>query len=241
MFQERKIIFYSPYADGILSPVPVKKIVPEWFKKMPSVFNNISTERTVKKCMPFLDTLTSGYAILNPVDIFFWKSNDGSEIHWKINSSFPNHTVKTNIGISTHQQEQISKGMVKEDEEPVPFKFMNPWIIKTPRNYSCLFTNPFNNSSDRKIRILDGIVDTDVYDIHVNFPFFLKKIEKEKEYILKRGEPIALVFPYLRDNWKMIIDKTETNETDFYIKMMKSFFGIFDNYKNKFWARKNYD
>jgi len=240
MFQDKQIIFYSPYADGLLSPVPIKKIVPDWFKKMPSVFNNSNTDRTVKKCVPFLDTLTSGYAILNTVDIFFKKINDGSEIKWQINSSYPTDG-KINVGIQTHANFQISKDMVREDEDPLPFKFLNPWIIKTPKNYSCLFTNPFNYSSNRRIRIVDGIVDTDEYDIHVNFPFFLKKLENDEEYVLKRGEPVALVFPFLRDSWKMIIDKTEKNERDWFLIFMKKFSNIFDNYKNNFWSKKNYD
>lgn len=240
MFQDRKITFYSPYADGLLSPVPIKKIVPEWFKKMPGTFNNSNKERTVKKCVPFLDTLTCGYAVLNPIDIFFKKAKDGSTIEWKINDSFP-LDGKINIGIQTHANFQISKEMVREDEDPVPFKLLNPWMIKTQKNYSCLFTNPFNYTSDRRIRILDGIVDTDKYDMNINFPFFLKKLESEEEYILKKGEPIALIFPFLRDNWKMVIDKTLKNERDWYLMFMKKFSTIFDNYKNNFWSKKNYD
>tara|TARA_R100001510_G_scaffold8388_1_gene6450 strand:- start:1370 stop:2092 length:723 start_codon:yes stop_codon:yes gene_type:complete len=240
MFQTRKIVFSSSYADALLAPVPIKKIVPSWFKEMPGTLEDL-TSRTVKKCVPFLDTLTSGYAILNSIDIHFKKSKDGNEIKWASNESFP-FDSKINVGLQAHGNHQISKSMIRDDEDSISFKYLNPWKIETPKNYSCLFTNPFNYSNERKIRILDGIVDTDSYkEIFINFPFFIKKLNNDEEYVLKRGEPIALVFPFMRDDWKMKINKNYLSEKELNLTFMKYFSNIFDNYRSNFWKRKKYD
>ena len=40
-------------------PIPIKLNIPEWFKKLSHTVGN----ETVKGCMPFLDSLTSGYLL----------------------------------------------------------------------------------------------------------------------------------------------------------------------------------
>jgi len=45
-------------------PTPIKLNIPEWFKKLEHNLLN----KTVKGCMPFLDTLTSGYLLKMPQD-----------------------------------------------------------------------------------------------------------------------------------------------------------------------------
>ena len=240
MFQTKQIIFHSPFADGLPTPVPTKKCIPDWYKKMPNFHDNLVTNLTVKKCMPFLDTLTSGYYILNPVDILFKKNGD--EIYWEIPKGIGETHRLLNVGIESHNAKQTSKEMVREDEEPIPFKLLNPWMIKTPKNYSCLITNPFNNTFNSNIRILDGIVDTDTYNrIFINLPFFLKKLKNNEQYILKKDTPVALIFPFLRDNWKLKIDKKEKKQRDNIAYVTKAFSNLLDNYKNKFWNKKKYD
>jgi hypothetical protein len=233
----KRIEFISSFKKELLHPVPIKKLVPDWYKQMKNYHNNSVMTPTIKKCVPFLDSLTSGYAILNVVDIVFKKINDGKELTYQINDNFP--CKELNVGVQNHYAHQISSEMLRDNEEDFPIKLLNPWIIKTPKNYSCLFTNPFNHSHERKIRILDAIVDTDSFEVEINFPCFLKKIPNEQEYIFKKGEIIALVFPFLRNDWKMeVTDKIDKNPLDKYIK---SFSRSFDNYKSVFWKKKKYD
>ena len=47
-------------------PIPSKINIPEWFKKL----EHNNANRTVKGCMPFLDSLTAGYILKMPVDYF---------------------------------------------------------------------------------------------------------------------------------------------------------------------------
>ena len=50
-------------------PTPIKLNIPEWYKNLEHVFLN----QTIKGCMPFLDTLTSGYLFKIPQDLLKYK------------------------------------------------------------------------------------------------------------------------------------------------------------------------
>jgi hypothetical protein len=63
-----KVIEFSAHEDYFSQkedyPTPIKLNIPEWYKSLEhSIFN-----KTVKGCMPFLDTLTSGYLLKMPQD-----------------------------------------------------------------------------------------------------------------------------------------------------------------------------
>jgi len=45
-------------------PIPSKLNIPDWYKKLEHTLLN----KTIKGCMPFLDTLTSGYLLKMPQD-----------------------------------------------------------------------------------------------------------------------------------------------------------------------------
>ena len=51
-------------------PQPIKLNIPKWFKKINHDVENF----TIKGCMPFLDTLTTGYLLRLPQD-FYLKHN----------------------------------------------------------------------------------------------------------------------------------------------------------------------
>lgn len=241
MFQ--KIIKFSSVNPDLFEekPKPSKKCVPDWYKDLPNYSEKINNFQspTIKKCVPVLDSLTIGYIIPNPIETVFWEEED--TINWSFNSSFEYDFKSINVGISTHNVNQIHKSFVRETEYIQPFKWMNPWFIQTPKGYSCIFTNPLNRQDD-SIRIIDGVVDTDDYPLHVNFPFFLKRLKKNECFVMKKGYPIALVFPFLRDDWKMKIDKINKKGTEEQNnKHFKLFTSIKDNYKNMYWRKKQYD
>ena len=248
-----KIEFISKYADWLLKPVPIKKVMPEWYKNLEVFTNNDMRMPTVRKCVPVLDAVSSGYAILAPTDLSFTKEinetfEDGSFNYNIIGSTGresviqrPN-PVDLNYEVQGHPTAQIDPNMFYFDEIPVAMKLLNPWIVKTPPGYSCIFTPPFNTER-QDIRIITGIVDTDKFFNHVNFPFALRDWNHEKEQIkiIKKGTPIALVFPYKRDNWKMEIK----HEPKLYEKHMNKwgwdyFSNFIDLYKNKIWTKKKY-
>jgi hypothetical protein len=77
MLNKKTIKFYAA-AEDIYQieqpPMPAKLAIPDWFKKIPSEdpsmkWGDPRDAATVKKCMPFLDSLTAGYMVVTPQDI----------------------------------------------------------------------------------------------------------------------------------------------------------------------------
>ena len=53
-----KIKFISKYADWLLHPVPVKKVIPDWYKKLQIFVDNDMHKPTIRKCVPVLDAVS---------------------------------------------------------------------------------------------------------------------------------------------------------------------------------------
>jgi len=63
----KKIEFFAPkeiIRDKHLHPTPIKFNLPDWFKKL----EHKTGHRTVKGCVPFLETLITGYLLKVPVE-----------------------------------------------------------------------------------------------------------------------------------------------------------------------------
>ena len=62
------------------------------------------------------------------------------------------------------------------------------------------------------------------------------------ELVIPGGTPIAHVFPFKRDNWKMTIGKNpkhKTTETRYW-RHIKFLTNAVHNYRNKVWHKKDY-
>ena len=174
---QEKIIEFSAHKDYLKYkeeyPKLIKSSVPEWFKKLEHTIDG----KTVKGCVPFLQTLISGYLLTLPQD-FHLKHNivgnesisttlDAStEIDYGFNLNIKNRPEQ-------HTGDQIKDSPhLKKNNSLFVNKFLNPWTIKTPVGYSCLFVPPLNNV-DERFSIIPAIVDTDTFKLPVNFPFIV--------------------------------------------------------------------
>jgi hypothetical protein len=206
------------------APKPAMRFIPEWYKKMESYFPKEKTPDslpTIKKCIPVLDAITAGYIIVSPCDIYV-SFKDGEPNY---NSAIPNL-------IQHHPRKQGYKHPnVNDFNFP---KWINPWAIKTPKGYSCLFIPPMHNPNPW-FSILEGIVDTDTYSSSVNFPFVLKN--PTDEFLIPAGTPIAQVIPFKRDEWKSEFSDNQKIPSKINTYLASHFF---DRYKHLFWNRKSY-
>ena len=175
-------------------PKKTSSILPEWYKRQPKfmsdkmeVADNGNPNHTIKACMPIFDMLTAGYTITLPADIYF----DGNgNIRWS--------TDLLNA-IESHGKVQFSEMNAPDGYiQDVAFKFIQPWIIKTPPGYSTMFIHP-TYQQDLPFYTLPAIVDTDKHPIMINFPFFLKE---GFSGVIPYGTPIVQVIPFKRDDWK---------------------------------------
>ena len=239
----KEIIFSSPISDYIEKPTPSLLKIPKSYKNMANAFekeNSVFTP-TVKKCIPFLDAMTIGYVITSPMEYLFkiTEEIDGNDKH--INFQLFHGDVpedfKKIVGHDHHDSQQVSKELRSNYRtvDAVP-KFMNPWHIKTPPGYSCIFTTPFNRNLPFKI--VDGVVDTDIYTMRIHFPYYWTQDISKRETILPKGTPIALVIPFKRDSWKMKIEKCDFEEEEEAVLSYSQY--IIDKYKRLFWKKKSY-
>jgi hypothetical protein len=58
----------APEDFGVIAPpVAAKTVMPDWFRKLPPVdktrIGTGDTGQTVKRCMPFLDAMTTGFIL----------------------------------------------------------------------------------------------------------------------------------------------------------------------------------
>jgi len=235
----------SIVAIDYIQPVPIKRNVPEWYKKL-----SMQGPLNIKHCMPFLDTLTSGYLIKSPIDYEYrhnvWDEKDQEyKTYWEYSGSIYNQELieserlNLNNGTEVHGCHQIAGSPMLEKNRFLPVhKIMNPWIIKTPPGYSCLFLPPMNNV-DERFSIIPGIVDTDTFRREVNFPFIINCPKGEfVESVIKVGTPLAQVFPFKRDSWKMKISKR--SESKYKSVIVEQMIHQFQHYKNKIWNKKQW-
>lgn len=207
------------------SPVPASRMIPEWYKDMESYVSGKkipdgsgNTSATVKRCLPVFDSITAGYLILLPADIYVSQKQGEPYYEW---SAFDLVSFHPTVQAPNHP---AANGFSYP-------KFMNPWGMKTEPGYSVLFTQPLHRKAP--FTILAGIVDTDTYFAPVNFPFVLN--DATFEGLIPAGTPIAQVIPVKRDVWKMEIGKEDIDSIN---KKLSTKF--FDRYKNMFWHKKEY-
>jgi hypothetical protein len=247
-----KEIEFSAHEDYFLQkedyPIPTKLNIPEWFKKL----NHTVLDKTVKGCMPFLDSLTAGYLLKMPQDFYIRHNVDNVNKEGKIfKDSFQTFGLgettqllqakflNLNSGIDVHITKQLENSPLIEKNKKFPFyKILNPWKIRTPKGFSCLFASPFNNSDDR-FSVIPGIVDTDTYPDEINFPIVINGDKYPTlETIIKKGTPYVQIIPFKRDSWKMSLKPRKQKE----IQNSRLFGGLqlLNTYKEKYWNKKSW-
>jgi hypothetical protein len=225
-------------------PIPAKLNIPEWYKKL----NHSLDNKTVKGCMPFLDTLTSGYLLKMSQDFHVKHNVENDKGEKDSFQTFSLHgyaalisakSLNLNSGMDNHPVKQVEGSPLIEKNKNLPFyKILNPWKIKTPKGYSCLFVPPLNNSDDR-FSIIPGIVDTDTFTNEINFPIVINGDKYPVlETTIKKGTPYVQVIPFKRDSWEMTLKPREQKE----IQNSRLFYGltVLNIYKEKYWNKKSW-
>lgn len=232
MFKKRPILKYESALEiypKIISPA--KNHVPEWYKKIPKWKNNEiisinnTSNHTVKQCVPFLDSLTTGYMILLPYDIYVKNNNGAPFITWKEGIKYP----------PKWREDVSDKNIVPFEHYPMEYTWQTAVAFSVPSGFSLLLTHPLNRH-DLPFTTLSGIIDGGLVISHIgNIPFYIKK---GFEGIIYQGTPIAQIIPFRQENWFSKIAKN-------LIKIGKlhndSGMSVFSGwYKKTFWTKKNY-
>lgn len=214
---------------SLYEPKPAREIIPEWYKKTDSYISGEKkptgdgqTSATVKRCMPVFDAITAGYILTTYVDVFVSQRDGLPWYEWPSMGPIQFHPV---------EQAPLHPGA---NGAPYP-KWINPWAIRTPENWSVLFVNPLHHSTP--FTILPGIVDTDQYYAPVNFPFVLNDVKFEG--LIPAGTPMAQIIPIQRESWEVKVGEGEEFlEQKIITEQLRTSF--FDSYKRKYRSEKNY-
>lgn len=210
-----------------------KKHIPDWYKSTPLFADGKSEQKTselkdktMKKCIPFLDSLTAGYMIELWCDIRVTKdANNALYIDWTYDIP----------PVERRRIEGTQLLPVPAGHLPDRLAWKVPFHIQTPSGYSALLLQPINRF-DLPFTTLGGVVDTDSTMASGGIPFF---IQSSFEGIIKRGTPIIQVIPFKRDNWcfeedneiKLTGQKNQQNS----ISVISGW------YKQNIWKRKTYN
>lgn len=208
-------------------PVPASKKIPEWYKETANrhpLKRHPNSIPTIKRCMPVFDSMTAGYILSTPCDVFIETKKDE-----------PSYSSSMPEVIASHPAQQLHLHP-KANGFEAP-KWINSWAIKTPKGYSVLIVPPLHNDNPW-FEILPGIVDTDTYTAPINFPFLLK--DTSFEGVIPAQTPLAQIIPFKREEWEMQIgneeDLLQANDKN---KELSS--KIFDRYKSLFWHKKSFN
>lgn len=186
---------------GIIpAPYPANKLMPNWYKALPGKIGNKGLESsTIKRCNPFLDSMSIGWIIPLAADIEFVTNDDAGGVNYKW--SF----YKTMI--ENHNVDQISTAKCPHPGTPKPpMKFINHWAIRVPKDYSVLFVPPLNRA-DPRFTCMSGMVDCDNYFEFVNFPFLFNT--PNYSGLLEAGTPLIQAIPIKRST---LIKKSSTKK-----------------------------
>ena len=178
-----------PEDDGVIPPpIPAKDYIPRWFRKLPAVDpNRVSTGDTgltVKRCMPFLDAMTTGWIIPLAATVRLEITETGHTVNagWDFDRTM----------VSLHAPHQVAG---HPSSHLPPCKFHNYWTVVTPPGWSCLFIDPLNRPNG-VFETVSGIVDTDTYASEVHFPFFATG--EDGLHVIEQGSPLVQVIPFRR-------------------------------------------
>lgn len=216
--------------QGLGQPALAKKFLPEWYKQSESDFVDAEgvPHAGVKRCIPFLDSMLSGYMLVTPMDIFVSRNDDGTlKLGWNASPAFADFV--------SERPKQSGELLPRPPGHlPNHLAFKGSWGFKTPKGWSVLVVHPLNRH-DLPWTITSGIMDSDKYSTSGNIPFFLKE-----DFIgmIPAGTPFAQLIPIKRASWKSINnDKGIAYLDDLQGELVRQ---PGKSYKKMFWVRKDY-
>jgi len=217
-------------------PMPAKNYLPKWYKDLKpdsgfldkekhGLLQSSTANKTAKKCVPFMDSFTSGYILETWTDMEIIEKDNDFEIKWLEMDWRP-----------IQERPQTPGLIVPEGYYQKKISLQTPFFIKTPPGYSVMVSQPYNRY-DLPFLSLTGIVDTDIHPMFPgNSPLFVKK---GSSGIVPKGTPLLQIFPFKRDNWKSLRDDSIKKEGR--IAKRSGLSMVSDWYRQNAWSKKSYE
>jgi len=191
------IVFKHATKNAFIRPIlPASKALPTWYKEMSATVEDAMpwTPGTMKQCMPVFDAMTQGYIIPLWSDLYVKVEKDYETGEYSPMFTWGTHAEEV---INAHSKEQTPGLPIMEKAVGgTSLKFLNPWLIQTPKNYSTLFVPPLNNENNL-FETISAVVATDVYKNHINLTFIWKG-PVDWEGVIPQGTPLVQLIPFKR-------------------------------------------
>lgn len=220
--------------DVVPKPSPSNLSLPDWYKGLSSQ-TTVNTEsilngflqpnKTVKRCMPFLDALSFGYTQLSWCEMRFSEHNNEINYEW---SDSPVPFIERD---NTQSMMPIPDGY-----KQIEFAWLQSWYAIAPKGYSLLITHPLNRH-DLPFTTTSGVVDN-TENMFVPFgriPFFIKS---GFNGVIPVGTPLYQIIPFKTDNWKSEQIQISDSKLRYLSHRVTSQFGGW--YRDNLWIRKRF-
>ena len=201
------------------------KSLPEWYKSADRYDEEGSS--TFRNCVPFFDSMTSGYMFRTPCDIKFEHNGE------RLTAVIDDPDVQYFVG----HRDPLPKFHHPEGYYQEHFSFLPEWGVGLEKGFSALYTTPLNRF-DLPFQITSGVIDNDRLNTPGMVPFFVKK---GFSGVLPKGTPYMQVFPFRREEWTAVpVYGTEAQigrnlKRSIKFRSVKS-----DFYRDNMWQRKKY-
>lgn len=220
-----EIEFYTApqLIDVIPSPDVAGKFLPDWYKKLSKYYTgrtdndedidekvkNRKLNQTVKWCIPFRDAMSTGYIIPAWADITIQVDRDPETNQLRARQFLGDQFEPT---LNSHPWVQLGDEATLKIDKPVKsiLKLESPWFIRTPIGYSIRVSNP-PNGFHSNLHLFEGIIDTDAYNLRINFPLLWMGRE-EGMFTIRHGTPIGHVQMFKREKQKIVVRETRKEE-----------------------------
>lgn len=238
-----KKVFFMPrdseVSDSLPSPKPTKEYMPDWFKNMkPSWKDHMGFLKAgPSKCMPLLDSFTSGYIHELAVDIEIINNgkdpNTGRDLVQYRWAGMAGSNIRP---IITRQEENgAPQSLPKFDGYyDTEFQWYTMWDAKTPKGYSTMYHHP-NNRFDLPFHTFSGIIDTDRWWGAGPVPFLVKE---NFEGIIPAGTPIIQFTFIKRDEWISEAEKFDIQKNRKEQTIVKRY--LMNGYRKEYWVKKEF-
>ncbi len=239
---KQKVLFYPKDKNAemlVPPPKPAKKYFPEYFKEMPTeIKKGTQGWASAKSCMPFIDSLSSGYIQELPCDVYvsYVGKNDSSgedliKLSWAGDSDVFN--IKP---VSTREEDYGSTVFLPGFAGFYNFEvhWNTFWEPKTPKGYSTFYHHP-SNHFDLPFQTMSGIIDTDKWSVAGPLPFLIKE---GFEGTIPAGTPMYQISFIKRESWNSAAQEYDEKLDKSTWYQAKKVFR--DGYKKFFWERKEF-
>ena len=233
MFNKKTLLKYESDIEEFPNIVTSSKNnIPNWYKKIPKWDNDeIFTvgkgfNKTLKQCVPFLESLTVGYMVVLANDIYVKDNNGVPFLAWNENIKYP----------PKWRNDVADINLVPKGHYPLEYTWQIGTSISVPLGYSMLITHPLNRH-DLPFTTLSAVVDGGLaMNPRGSVPFYIKQ---GFEGIIKQGTPILQIIPFRQEVW--LLKKIKGLVKMSFQQNNKSLNLINGWYKKTFWTQKHYN